>query len=312
MLFFSDKSILQELKSEFLKAHNVQLFVKRDDLIDEAVSGNKWRKLKYNIEQCLSRKNEGIITFGGAYSNHLLATASACKKAGLKSVGMVRGEELNADSNETLRACRSNGMELVFISRELYRLKDDQQFKSELHIDYPNYYIVPEGGANFYGMIGCQDILNEIDSPFDLILVAQGTTTTSCGLLMGLTEQQRLLVVPALKGFDSIKEMQNMLDYAFFDEEMSVENLKKVEVLDRYHFGGYGKFDEVLLGFIQEFYQSYSIPLDPIYTGKAMFALFDQIKQGKHEGSRIIFVHTGGLQVVPEIESKLGIQLFID
>jgi 1-aminocyclopropane-1-carboxylate deaminase len=309
MLFFSNKSILQELKSDFLKQQGVQLFVKRDDLIDKAVSGNKWRKLKYNLEQCVHRKNEGVLTFGGAFSNHLLATAAACKKAGLKSIGIVRGEELNPDSNETLRACHDFGMELVFVTRELYRMKEDQQFKSELHIDYPNFYLVPEGGANFYGMIGCQEILKEIEIDFDSLVVAQGTTTTSCGLLMGLKENQNMLVVPVLKGFSSVDEMKKMLDFAFFDGEMSLDYLKKVQVLDAYHFGGYGKFNEELFHFIQTFYKEYGIPLDPIYTGKTMYALFDQIKKGKIQNSKILFIHTGGLQVIPEIESKYGIQL---
>ena len=154
MLYTTEKSILQELSNPILKEKNIQLFLKRDDLIDSEVSGNKWRKLKYNIEQAISKKNDAILTFGGAYSNHLVATASACFKVGIRSIGIVRGEELSENSNETLKKCFEFGMELKFVSRQEYVLKGDSLFLKDLHLENENCFIVPEGGANFYGMVG--------------------------------------------------------------------------------------------------------------------------------------------------------------
>jgi len=310
MIYSTEKSIIQELKSDFLKGHNVKLFVKRDDLIDQEVSGNKWRKLKYNIQKALADKNEAILTFGGAYSNHLLATASACSKVGVKAIGIVRGEELSKDSNETLKRCHELGMLLIFVSREEYSLKNDSLYLKDLHLEHENTYIIPEGGANFYGMIGCQEIISEINIQFDQVFIAQGTATTSCGVLMALNDQQSLNVIPVLKGFDSISEMSRLLNYSLFDEDLTSELIEKVVVHSDGHFGGYGKFTDELLDFITEFHREYKVPLDPIYTGKVMFKLFELIKQKKIKDTSILFIHTGGIQAVKEIEKKKGIKLF--
>jgi len=305
-MFDVSKSILQKLELNALNTQSIELFVKRDDLIDEHVSGNKWRKLKYNIEQAKTLKKNGILTFGGAFSNHLVATAAACQKAGLKAIGIVRGDELNKDSNDTLRQCADFGMELHFVSRIDYAARNEKSYHEELNFEFPNYLIVPEGGANYYGMIGCQEMLKETPNDFDYIFVAQGTTTTSCGLALALPEQSTLMVVPVLKGFDSLAEMKLLFAYTGIESSMIQEVLDKVEILGEYHFGGYGKYDEALMDFLEHQFQETNLPLDPIYTGKVLYALQDWVVKNKIQNKRILFVHTGGVQGGKMIEKKEG------
>lgn len=310
MLYSTENSILQKIESDILTNRNIKLYIKRDDLIDSEVSGNKWRKLKFNIEQVRVLKKEGVITFGGAFSNHLIATASACNRAGIKAVGVVRGNELNENSNETLRRCSELGMKLKFVSREEYRLKNDKMYHNELSYEFENHYIVPEGGGNFYGMVGCQEIINEIEVKYDAVFVSQGTTTTSCGILLSLAENAQLYVVPALKGYNSIQEMRDLLNYSIFAEELTEELLQKVIVYSEYHFGGYGTYTLELLQFIQQFYKNHKVPLDQVYTGKTMFALFSEIEKGNFDNKTIVFIHTGGIQGTKFVEQKEGISLF--
>ena len=296
MLYSTEKSVLQIIDDEILKMHNVRVFVKRDDLIDAEVSGNKWRKLKFNIEQVNVLKKEGILTFGGAFSNHLVATASACNKAKIKSVGIVRGEELNENSNDTLKKCHELGMHLKFVSREEYRLRNDKLYHNDLSQEFENHYIVPEGGANFYGMVGCQEIIQEIDIEYDSIFVAQGTTTTSCGILLSLADNAKLHLVPVLKGFDAHQEMRDLFNYSIFDEELTEELIAKTVLHSDYHFGGYANYNSELIEFIQTFYKKHLIPLDQVYTGKVMYALFTELQKGNLDNQTIIFIHTGGIQ----------------
>lgn len=297
-------SILQEVAFKSINTNGNRLFIKRDDLIHTEVSGNKWRKLKYNVEAAFQKKSEGILTFGGAFSNHLVATAAACSIAGLKSVGIVRGEELNEESNDTLRRCVQYGMELHFISRSEYDFRNEKSFLEELAYRFKNYSIVPEGGANYLGMIGCQEIWREITDHFDLVVVAQGTTTTSVGLLLGLPDKTKFWVVPVLKGFDAKAEMKSLLNYAGIEGELTNELLEKVVVKDAYHFGGYGKYNLELLDFIEAFYQETKIPLDPIYTGKALFGLMKELEVCQLKNQRILFLHTGGIQGARSIFEK--------
>ncbi len=306
------KSILQEIKIERFNNRGISVLVKRDDLIDPDISGNKWRKLKYNIALCASKKKEGIITFGGAYSNHLVATAAACHQEGLKSIGLVRGEELNPESNPTLQRCSELGMELVFISREEYAIRNDKAYHETLGADYPQYQLVPEGGANYYGMVGCQEILSEIDVPFDHVFVAQGTTTTSCGISFGLKEGQNVHVVPVLKGFDALGEMKAILSKTGIDGETIDDLIDRVVVHDESHFGGYAKYTPELIQFIRDFHRDYGLKLDPIYTGKAMFALMKALESSEYDNSKVLFIHTGGLQGIAGVEKRLGENVFVD
>jgi 1-aminocyclopropane-1-carboxylate deaminase len=303
-MYQTNKSILQEIKLKRIEKLSVRLFVKRDDLIDEFVSGNKWRKLKYNIEHAIQIKKEGILTFGGAFSNHLLATASATEKAGLKSIGIVRGDELNSSSNETLMKCAKLGMELKFISREIYALRSEKAYHESLSFQFPNFHIVPEGGSNYYGMIGCQEIMNETPNNFDHVFVAQGTTTTSTGIAFSLPERSALHVVPVLKGFDSIDEMKNLYLKSGIGEETIQELLSKIIVHSESHFGGYGKYTNELLDFMEEIYVETGIPLDPIYTGKVFFSMINWIEENSISNQSILFVHTGGIQGGKSISKK--------
>jgi 1-aminocyclopropane-1-carboxylate deaminase len=311
MLYSTEKSILQEVNLKSLQERNVRLLIKRDDLIDQDVSGNKWRKLKFNVEQANFQKREGILTFGGAFSNHLVATAAACYRANIKSVGIVRGDELNENSNESLKQCAKFGMKLVFVPRSQYDLRYERIYKEELSQQFPNYYHVPEGGANFYGMMGCQEILDEISEDFQHVFVAQGTTTTSCGILMGLKENVKLHVVPVLKNYDSNAEMRQLLNYSIFDEELTDELMGRVVVHADSHFGGYAKYTKELLAFIQDFYKQTQIPLDPIYTSKVMFTFFEELEKGGLDNQTVLFIHTGGLQGAQKIQEKEGIALYV-
>lgn len=291
-----ERSVLQRLHSPEWDYREMEVLVKRDDLLHPEVSGNKWRKLQYNIAQAFHTKSQGIFTFGGAYSNHLLATAAAARAAGLKSIGFVRGEELHENSNDTLRRCSALGMELQFLSRELYALHADKQFIDELKIENPGFYSVPEGGANSYGIVGCQAIWKELPGDTDHLFVAQGTTTTSCGLLLGLPENAQLHVVPVLKGFDSATTMRHLLHWFLFDEELAHELVEKVHIHDSFHFGGYAKQTPELLDFISEIHASHQLPLDTVYTGKAFYAMTQILKDPAYDGKKIVFLHTGGLR----------------
>lgn len=296
-LFDTSLSILQEIRLDPEKFRNVRLLVKRDDLIHPEVSGNKWRKLKYNLELVDYQKKDGILTFGGAYSNHLLAVAAACSSARLKSIGIVRGEELTVDSNENLKRCSELGMELKFVSRESYDERNEKSCQEGWKEAYPHFLLVPEGGSNYYGMVGCQEIWKELPTGIDHVFVAQGTTTTSCGLLLGSDENTTIHVVPALKGFDSPAEMRKQLFPFLIDEETIDDYMKRVEVHPDAHFGGYGKWTPELLDFISKCGAEFDLPLDKIYTGKTFYAMMEWLKQQNFQTPQtVVFIHTGGLQ----------------
>lgn len=299
-----EQSIVQEVQMDSLSDRGIRLFVKRDDLIHHEVSGNKWRKLQLNIEHAVHQKKEGILTFGGAYSNHLLATASACELYGLRSIGIVRGEELTSSSNPTLKRCEELGMELLFVSREEYNMRNEKMYQEELSYRFSLMHIVPEGGANYLGMIGCQSILKETTNDFDLVIVAQGTTTTSCGILMTIGQASSLWVVPVLKGFDSHGEMMTLLARTGFENEMISDLLSQVEVLSDYHFGGYASYNKELLDLIERFYKDHNLPLDPVYTGKAIYAFLKEMEKRDLRDMSVLFVHTGGLQGAKAIFKK--------
>lgn|SRR3989338_2514134 len=306
----TSNSIVQELHDPDWEAKNIRVFFKRDDLIHPLVSGNKWRKLKYHLELCAARKNTGILTFGGAYSNHLLACAAVCQEKGLSAVGIVRGDELNPNSNPTLRDCAELGMHLRFVARDEYELRHDRMYQEEWLAEFPNHLLVEEGGAGYYGMIGCQEIVGEIEVHFDQVWLAMGTGTTSCGVLLGLQEKQTLHAVPVLKGFDALATMTTMFGKTGLEKEWIHDQLKKAQVHPEFHFGGYGKYTEELLTFVRSFYFKHHIPLDPVYTGKAVFALCDELKKSSCTNTSVLFIHTGGIQGARGIEEKTGFPLF--
>lgn len=294
---------------------DVEVFIKRDDLIHAEVSGNKWRKLKYHYEAFRNSGKEVMLTFGGAFSNHIAATAALGKMYGFKTKALIRGEEVT--SNPTLDFCTSCGMEIEAISRKQYDAKDNPEFIQMLLETLPNVYLVAEGGKGALGMRGCLDIMHEIDEAFDWVCVAGGTGTTMAGMMSSGYETKYQLF-PALKGGEFLRKaiQQHIID---FGQEFSTRGVGKISaraslhLQNDYHFGGYGKVQPELIDFMNEFFRKYLIPLDPIYTGKMMFGIWDLIEKGIIEPeTRILAIHTGGLQGIKGMNERLkkrGLQI---
>jgi len=247
----------------------VQVLVLHEYQNHPFVSGNKWWKLKYNLDEARKQGHDTLLTFGGAYSNHIYATAAAAKENGFKSVGVIRGEEVN---NPTLSFARKQGMELRFISREEYRHKDDIKFRDA--------FVIPEGGTNQYAIEGCAEWGRKLLSiDFDTVYIPVGTGGTMEGLIKGIGASKEVVGVPVLKGYD------------FGHPEW--------KLLNEYHFGGYAKVTNELLEFCESLKQENDLVVEPTYTGKLFYAVFDQIKKGLIEkGKKVMVIHTGGLQVL--------------
>ena len=285
---------LDQIYYDFIENREIELFVKRDDLIHPVISGNKWRKLKYNIEKFKQGNYDKLLTFGGAYSNHIAATARAGKELGIPTIGIIRGDELNKDSNPTLKQAAEDGMELIFTRREEYELRDEKYYYEELRRRHGNVWIVPEGGANYYGVLGCQEIVKEIDIEFDYIVTACGTGTTAAGLLLS---GAKVIAISVLKGGDFLKENIRNLLLQFLNEEGADDLMQNLELRTEYHFGGYAKYNEELMDAIVAFEIDNNIMLDQVYTGKMKYGLYDMIRKNHFpKGSKIIMLHTGGLQ----------------
>jgi 1-aminocyclopropane-1-carboxylate deaminase len=267
--------------------NGISLEIKREDLLHPFISGNKFRKLKYNLLQAKSENQETVLTFGGAYSNHIAAVAYAGKEQGFKTIGVIRGEELGdkIDENPTLKFAQECGMQFEFVTREAYRLKTESDFITNLRQKFGSFYLVPEGGTNEYAIKGCEEILSEEDSEFDYVCCAVGTGGTISGIINSALPHQKVLGFPALKG-DFLK-----------DEIRKFATAKNWELINEYHFGGYGKVNEELIEFINQFYQQTQVPLDPVYTGKMVFGVVDLIQKNYFpKNAKILLIHTGGLQ----------------
>ena len=292
---------IHQIHETLFEEKEVQLFLKRDDLIHPEVSGNKWRKLKYNLQEAQRKNLDTILTFGGAYSNHIAATAAACKMAGMKSIGIIRGEELNEQDNPTLRKAIEDGMLLHFISREEYRRKNESVFIEKLHQRFGDFYLIPEGGANEFGMKGCMEIMQEVQEHFDIVCIACGTGTTLAGIVASLQPNQKALGFPALKGGDFLeKEIFNLM------KQSGNSTSQSFQLISKYHFGGYARHTPELLQFIRDFKTSQGIELDFIYTGKMLFCIYEMIKNDFFpRGANILSVHTGGLQGNNSVKSSL-------
>jgi 1-aminocyclopropane-1-carboxylate deaminase len=253
-----DDKVSKSKVSSFTFNNNdpIELFVKRDDLIHHEVSGNKWRKLKWNLLAALQNNCNVISTYGGAYSNHLLATASLGHDFGIPTRAYVRGDELNQSSNSLLKRCYDLNMDLRFIDRKRYFL--DKRTNGISVDSKDRIWNIPEGGANKEGVEGCKEIIQETNNDFDFIFIAQGTSTTSMGILSAMNPNSTLVVVPVLKGYESIKEMK------WLHEEYSLGfDQSKIIVLDQFHFGGYAKYNDILIDFVEEFNQSHTCPTGP-------------------------------------------------
>lgn len=290
-------SPIQILESPLLTEKKIEFWVKRDDLIHETISGNKWRKLKWNIEKAKDNKKTTVLTFGGAFSNHIAATAHACNLAELKSIGVIRGEHIEP-INSTLKKAEADGMQLHFVSREEYNLKKDDDYILSLRNRFGNFHLVPEGGANYYGVMGCLEITQEETIEPDFWATAAGTGTTASGLLLGCNYNQQVLVFSGLKGGDFLAdEIKHLINYSTYNAEDTDEVLTHLNLQTNYHFGGFAKLTPELVSFSNSFYNQFEIPLDLIYTAKMFYGLFDLIRSDYFlPNTKIIAVHTGGLQ----------------
>ncbi|GAA5007896.1 pyridoxal-phosphate dependent enzyme [Acinetobacter puyangensis] len=268
-------------------ANDISITIKRLDLVHPNISGNKFFKLKYNLLAARQLGYNRLLSFGGAYSNHIFALAHAAYEYGFHSIGVIRGQELQHQSlNATLATAKKLGMQLEFISRQDYRLKHTAEFLQQLQQRYPDAYIIPEGGSNALAVQGCEEILTEYDREnFDVICCAVGTGGTISGLINRSSTQQHVIGFSALKGDFLKAEIQQWTtknNWSVYSEET---------------FSGYGKFNTTLTDFIAEIQQQYDVPLEPIYTGKAFYQLYKMMQDNHFPAStRILFIHTGGLQ----------------
>lgn len=282
---------LHEINDEITNRHDLKLFLLRTDLNHPSISGNKLYKLKYNLAEAKRQNKKSLLSFGGAFSNHIAATAFAGKENNFKTIGIIRGDEA-LELNHTLKSAKENGMEVHFVSRELYRNKN--ALYEYIHKKFQNedFYLIPEGGANDLGIQGCKEITQQISIPFDYICCPCGTGTTLTGIILSLKENQQAIGFQVLKSENYIKnEVQNWLKRLDFQES------KNWHINENYHFDGYAKTSPKLVNFMERFQQENYIPLDYVYTGKMMFGIYDLIKNNFFkQGTVVIAIHTGGLQ----------------
>ncbi|MCO4820222.1 MAG: pyridoxal-phosphate dependent enzyme [Bacteroidetes bacterium] len=277
---FNHVPFVQEIKTPFVVNSGVRLFMQRDDQIHPFVSGNKWFKLKHNFRDFEASKATSILTFGGAYSNHLVATAVACAMQQIPCVGIVRGDELKTNSNYILRLCAEFGMTLKFVSREVYTTyKNDT---SELEQDET--FVIPEGGDNASGILGCQDMVKDY-SLFDSVAVPVGTSTTFSGVINGSRGQSHIHGFAALKDASYLSEV--VRDNTSFDNWT---------LQTKFSYGGFGRFDQSQSDFNKQFASETGILLDPVYTGKMMRGIYAMINELQFKrGQKVLCIHTGGL-----------------
>ena len=277
-------SPIHQIKNKLFDAKGIEIFIKRDDLIHPIISGNKWRKLKYLLKRASEKNKTHLVTFGGAYSNHLLATAAAAAKFGFKATGIVRGEEV---TNDTLFLCRLHGMNLLFTDRESYRHKP-ALFNKYFGGD-PEAIFIDEGGASTEGAQGCSELIDELTEPYDHIFCACGTGTTAAGIINGIQRHRlstQFHAIPVVKNGEFIKNEIDRFLTAPADYRLHTA----------YHFGGYGKTDERLIDFIKQFVAETGILIEPVYTGKMLYALYDLVAADYFTpGSRILAIHSGGI-----------------
>lgn len=291
MLIYQETPV-QELDEPIARTAGIRLLVKREDLNHPYVSGNKWWKLKHNLSEISAQNKDTILTFGGAYSNHIYATAAAAAECNIKCIGFIRGEE-RLPLNPTLAAAVNFGMTLQYISREEYRKKKDEAFLSELKEKWGDPYLLPEGGTNELGVLGAKEFGIGLQSTsFDYLCVAVGTGGTIAGLIQATPEGAEIIGFPAIKGEGALAS-----DIAKLSGEHTGSARWRLE--KAYHHGGYAKTTPELMAFMGQFERTHGFPLDPVYTGKMMYGVFDLLKQGYFpRGSTVLAIHTGGLREI--------------
>lgn len=283
---------------------DVRIFVKREDLTHPFVGGNKWRKLKYNLETFNQSGKSQILSFGGAWSNHIAALAELGALKEIPTIGVIRGEEPTRYS-ATLTRAKSKGMHLHFVSRSHYREKESDGFLEHLSVKYPDALVIPEGGSNLDGAKGCMEILSHEDEQFDVIACACGTGTTLAGVAASLSKGQEAWGFPIFKEGDYLAPAISKT----IDELGGTEGEWKL--ITDYHFGGYSKVTDELIGFMRDFYDRNQMALDPVYTAKLFFGVWSIAKQSEAlRGKSILLIHTGGMQGLAGIEQRLGYSIY--
>ena len=296
----TSRSVIREISYHDLERSGIRLFIKREDRVHEFMSGNKWRKLKYNLEEAKNKGYKKLLTYGGAYSNHIYAMAAAGKLFGFETVGVIRGEPHDV-LNPTLLFSVQCGMTLHYLSRTEYREKYSKENLTRLRIRFGDFYLVPEGGSNVPALKGCIEMVNEIGDEYDIICLPCGTGGTLAGILEGLQGKSFVLGFPVLKNGSFLREEIDRLNIDY-----SGRKYVNYRLNTGYHFGGYAKFNQEVVDFINDFKIKTSIPLDPVYTGKMMFGIFDMIGRGRLKNMKILVIHTGGLQGIAGFNERFG------
>ena len=287
----NENTPLQIISDPLLNEYEIKLFIKREDLNHPNLSGNKWHKLKYNLVEALDKNYDTILTFGGAYSNHIYAVAAAGKVLNLKTIGIIRGEE-HLPLNPTLKFANECGMELQYIDRATYRNKTSKEFIQHLKNQFGRFYFIPEGGTNLLAFKGCSEIVKTVSVDYDYLCCACGTGGTFAGLVTGIDGRKKALAFSVLKGADFLAE-----DISSYLKKFSGKKYSNWTLILVYHFGGYAKYNYELLTFMKNLSRVNNIPVEPIYTGKLLFGILDMIRKKKvKRGDTIVAIHTGGLQ----------------
>ena len=278
---------VQTLHDPLLERAGVELLIKRLDRVHPLICGNKWYKLKYNLPAAREQGYETVLSFGGAWSNHIHALAAAGRAYGFETVGVIRGEAPRS-LTPTLRFARDQGMRLHFLSRADYRRKHNAEIVERLRTEFGDFYWLPEGGSNALAVRGCAEIVADVDQAFDVIACACGSGGTLAGVVSGLAGRRRALGVAVLKGATFLYDAVRALTAADYDNwHIDLDH----------HYGGYAKTTPDLLAFMHEFEARHAMPLDQVYTGKLMSALYDLIARGAFaRGSTLLALHSGGLQ----------------
>ena len=298
--FINHKIPIHKIEDPLIKDSGIKLFIKREDLNHPELSGNKWHKLKYNLITAKEEGYETLLTFGGAYSNHIYATAAAGRLFGFKTIGIIRGEE-HLPLNPTLSFAVSKGMKIHYVNRKSYREKNSSEFIDQLKEKFGKFYLLPEGGTNKLAVKGASEIISNIDIDFDYVCCACGTGGTLAGLITGLNGKKKALGFSVLKGSSFLLNDVEKLIY-----ESAGEKYNNWDINLDFHFGGYAKINSDLIGFIKRFQKITSIPIEPIYTGKLLFGVYNLILNNYfRNGINILVIHTGGLQGLMGMKNKI-------
>ena len=297
----NENTPLEEIIDPVLKERQVSLYIQREDLIHTEISGNKWYKLKYNIQEAKRLGKNTILTFGGAYSNNIYSVAAAGRIFKINTIGIIRGEKYTP-LNPTLAFAKSCGMNFYYLNRESYRKKTTEEITNLLTKIFGDFYLLPEGGTNSFAVEGCSEIISKLKTDFDFVCCPCGTGGTLAGLIKGLQGEKFVLGFAVLKNASFLKENVKSLLKSLNE---NIQNNWDINL--NYHFGGYAKFNKQLIDFIVAFGSSSGIATEPIYTGKMLFGIYDLISKGFFmEGSRIIAIHTGGLQGLAGLQQKIN------